>query len=185
MLPAWYYLHYCSFYIFPLIGCWMTQLFVSVFVFVFAVAATATAAAATAFAVYVACIICPARSYILFLGWLTVVWDKCTSECCGLVIEILSCCCLPLLYLQSRHFCWICPMSWKSSRKMRWRMKMMRWRMKMRRCILHCVFFLCWWWSYLCCLLCQGWFTFPGGFDAGSIVAYFESFCVRMEMDGT
>ena len=58
---------------FSLIGCWMTQLFVSVFVFVFAVvvvvvvvvAATAAAAAAAAFAVYIACIICPARSYIV------------------------------------------------------------------------------------------------------------------------
>jgi cadmium resistance protein CadD (predicted permease) len=51
----------------------MTQLFVSVFVFVFAVAvvvvaatATATATAtAAAFAVYIACIICPAWSYIV------------------------------------------------------------------------------------------------------------------------
>ena len=58
---------------FPLIGCWMTQLFVpvfvSVFVFVFAVAVAvvvaATAAAAATFAVYIACTICPARSYIV------------------------------------------------------------------------------------------------------------------------
>ena len=77
MLQVWYC---CSFNMFPLIGCWMTQLFVpvfvSVFVFVFAVAVAvavavvvaataAAAAAAAAFAVYIACIICPARSYIV------------------------------------------------------------------------------------------------------------------------
>jgi uncharacterized membrane protein len=86
MLPVWYSF---SFYMPPLVGlmddsafCILYLCYVFVFVFAVAVAVVATATAATAataaaaaaaFAVFIACIICPARSYILFLGWLTVV----------------------------------------------------------------------------------------------------------------